>query len=733
MKGLALLAGFIATLVQMPAYASGDGVCGFSDADCGMPALPYLLPDNDTRTNLVLLQSSRNHIPLPIPQPEPDQTRSRVDPFTAYRVMGLAATEDNGDSAQTDTPADPGAPADDKAEEENASLLQKAVQLHFPDTELSTLRDLTPVDLDGRWVSNDLTTLEGFFDLLLADKELNDAQRTQLALVRMRMLSSEYGVSDANTDVAGVPDAGHAGELRRYLASSVAFYEGQLDQADKGFQQLLPASQPWVAETARYMLIRVSINQAMKDAQDEYNMFDPRKMDKRAGKQAVQRIDDYLKQYPRGNYADSAEGLYRRAEWISGDTVALARRFSKALASAKSVDQLQAISNEIDNKLLEDNQFVISTDTPVLMLVQDIKRLRSPDGWMALPALTQEEITRQQPLFEKAGMQEEFRYLQAAFYYYLQRDYAAVLKTLPMTTAEDITGVTAFSVQVLRGLAMQQQKQWDDAEAQWRHLLMLKTTDTQQQFLQLTLAQTLVDSGHPERVFTPESPVKNLRFRSAILKVSADAELLHRQTGPQQTHEERAIALHTLLTKRLTHRDYAGFLKDGAQLKTIAPLKSTENMSWNEEDLTVFDWDGSDTEEGYECPTLQETVTTLSQNASDAHALNCLGEFVLRTGNGVGFDWGESNMLNGLTDAAAQYPGQEFNRLDNYMQVIADAKASPEDKSYALYRAIYCYAPSGYNDCGSQDISKETRKAWFRQLKTDFKGSQWARQLKYYW
>ncbi|MEI7064294.1 hypothetical protein WCU84_11560 [Dickeya chrysanthemi] len=729
MKGLALLAGFVATLVQLPAYASSDGVCGFSDADCGMPALPYLLPDNDTRTNLMLLQSSRNHIPLPIPQPEPDQTRSRVDPFTAYRVMGLDAAEENSDDTQTD----PVAPADDKADEENASLLQKAVQLHFSDTELGQLREMTPVDLDGRWVSNDLTTLESFFDLLLADKTLNDAQRTQLAQVRMKMLSSDYSLDDAKTDLAGVPETGHAGELRRYLTSATAFYEGQLDQADNGFQQLLQASQPWVAETARYMLIRVSINQAMKDAQDEYNIFDPRKMDKAAGQQAIQRINDYLKQYPRGKYVDSAEGLYRRAEWVSGDTVALAGRFSKALASAKSVNQLQVISNEIDNKLLEDNRFVASADTPVLMLVQDIKRLRSPDGWMTLPALTQEELTRQQPLFEAAGMQDAFSYLQAAFQYYQLRDDAAVLKTLPMTTAQDISDVTVFSSQVLRGLAMQRQKQWDEAEAHWRHLLMLKTTYTQQQYLQLALAQTLVDSGHPERVFTPESPVKNLRFRSAILKVSADADLLHRQTGPQQTPEERAIALHTLLTRQLTHRDYAGFLKDSALLKTIAPLKSTENMSWNEEDLTVFGWDGSDTEEGYECPTLQETVTTLSQNARDAHALNCLGEFVLRTGNGVGFDWGESNMLNGLTDAAAHYPGQEFNRLDNYMQVIADAKAPPEDKSYALYRAIYCYAPSGYNDCGSQDIGKETRKAWFRQLKTEFKGSQWARQLKYYW
>lgn len=90
-------------------------------------------------------------------------------------------------------------------------------------------------------------------------------------------------------------------------------------------------------------------------------------------------------------------------------------------------------------------------------------------------------------------------------------------------------------------------------------------------------------------------------------------------------------------------------------------------------------------------------------------------------------------MLSGLTEAVSQFTGDEHNRLDGYMQVIASPKAPPEDKSYALYRAIYCYAPSGYNDCGSQNISKATRRAWFQQLKTEFKGSQWAMQLKYYW
>lgn len=730
MKGLALLAGLITLLGQMPAFASGDMECDSFYANCSM-AVPYLFPENDTRTNLALLQSYRNRILLS--QPMPDQTRTRIDPFTSSQLMGVADTDSVNPSDITTISDSLSRSNDDKDSEKNTSLVHKATLLHFPAPEVEKLRDLTPVDLDGRWVSNDLPALEAFFDLLLADKELTDAHRTQLALVRVRMLSNEYGISDACADLNALPESGHAGELRRYLIAATAFYDGLFDRAEQEFSSLTKASQAWVAETARYMLIRVAINQAMKDSLDEYSMFDPAKADKALGQRAIERIADYLKSYPNGHYVDSAAGLYRRAEWIIGDTAALAMRSGQALSQAKTAQELQLMINEVDNKLLENTSFTTSADAPLLMLIQDLKRLRSPEIQRLMPPLQQEELARQQPLFEKAGMQEEFRYLQAAFAFYVQHDYHAVLNTLPMTTAEDLHDTTLFSAQVLRGLALEQQKQWGDAEAHWRHLLTLKTSYIQQQFLQLALARTLVANDQPERVFTPESPVKNLRFRSAILKTSADAQLLRQQTGAQQTHEERVVALHTLLTKQLMHRNYSDFLKDSALLKTITPLQNSDDPSWGNEDLNTFGWDGSDTEEGYSCPSLQETVTTLSKNARDAHALNCLGEFFLRTGTDVRFDWDEGNMLTGLTDARPHYAGNRFTRLDNYMQVIADAKAATDDKSYALYRAIYCFAPSGSNDCGTQDISLETRKAWFRQLKTKYKGSQWARQLKYYW
>ncbi|VEI75613.1 Uncharacterised protein [Serratia fonticola] len=68
-----------------------------------------------------------------------------------------------------------------------------------------------------------------------------------------------------------------------------------------------------------------------------------------------------------------------------------------------------------------------------------------------------------------------------------------------------------------------------------------------------------------------------------------------------------------------------------------------------------------------------------------------------------------------------------------YQQVIADPKAEPEDKTYALYRAVMCFSPSGYNSCDRQEISQKTRQRWFNLLKSQYKGNQWEQKLKYYW
>ena len=71
--------------------------------------------------------------------------------------------------------------------------------------------------------------------------------------------------------------------------------------------------------------------------------------------------------------------------------------------------------------------------------------------------------------------------------------------------------------------------------------------------------------------------------------------------------------------------------------------------------------------------------------------------------------------------------------MNTYTSVLANARSSKEDKAYALFRAVNCYAPSGVNDCGGPDVPKSQRKAWFTSLKRDYAGTWWSSALQYYW
>jgi hypothetical protein len=46
---------------------------------------------------------------------------------------------------------------------------------------------------------------------------------------------------------------------------------------------------------------------------------------------------------------------------------------------------------------------------------------------------------------------------------------------------------------------------------------------------------------------------------------------------------------------------------------------------------------------------------------------------------------------------------------------------------------VYCYAPSGTNDCGGTSVELPQRRAWFQQLKREYPRSVWAQKLDVYW
>jgi hypothetical protein len=195
---------------------------------------------------------------------------------------------------------------------------------------------------------------------------------------------------------------------------------------------------------------------------------------------------------------------------------------------------------------------------------------------------------------------------------------------------------------------------------------------------------------------------------------------------------EREIALFTLLYKQVTRGAYKDFLTDLALVPADAPKTVEEYAQVGYGVFPTGLFLGKGSHKDYPCPTLKESVAKLAANPKSANALVCLADFMRVNG----FD---QNPLDAKLDpddlggAPSQFAGPGFSRLDLYRGVIADPKTVANDKAYALYRAVQCYAPGGYNSCSGKEASKVQRKAWFLQLKRDYPNSKWAEISQYYW
>jgi hypothetical protein len=86
-----------------------------------------------------------------------------------------------------------------------------------------------------------------------------------------------------------------------------------------------------------------------------------------------------------------------------------------------------------------------------------------------------------------------------------------------------------------------------------------------------------------------------------------------------------------------------------------------------------------------------------------------------------------------LGSTPTRFAGKPYSRLEAYKGIMASTTATAEDKAYALYRAVRCYAPSGSNSCGGPGVELPQRRAWFQKLKRDYPKSRWAQELQYYW
>lgn len=703
------IAAAAALVYAMPARASSDFECvpavepAGTDFGFGCAGSAILAPANDTRINLALLLADRHrtaYVARP-PETEPLQRPILPMPFSWGTYASRVGRVGEGEDASWTIMTGQGTPCVSADSGEAQFIAALNADKSVPADEKSRLADAR------RSVA--------------CKDEATEESTSGSAAVATDAL-------DADLDTAVSSKAGR--EFLAYWRAAVGFYNGAYDPAP--FVALSKSKQPWVREASRYMVGRTWALAALARGFGDYGDIEFEGMDRAALGKAETALMAYVRDYPRGQYTASAHGLLRRVYWLGQDQDKLLDAYRWQIeqtdASLRNLTDTD-LAQEIDAKLPEEAYRADKAD-PLLLAVDDLRRMRALEGPPGDEGLSRDALLAQRSRFARAP--ELFEYLLAAHAYFVEKSPERVLTLLPDAAPTGEMNALQFSRQALRVLAMDAARDARAREA-WLRLFPHAQQAYQRETLQLGLALHDQRAGAIPRVFEANSPVVDPAFRERVLMNLAGPDLLRaRVKDTKAPARERAIAAYVLLYKQLTRGRYADFLSDAkAFLPKNAPGSDGRYFKLEQAPpLGDFAWGG--TVEGYRCPSLQTVAATLAKTPDNVAASLCLGEFVRLKGYDA-FELDLSPSANELGGGPSQFPGEPFSRQRIYRSAMNDASATPEDKAYALYRAVNCYAPSGNNDCGGEDVPKETRKAWFRRLKSEYASSPWAKKLEYYW
>jgi hypothetical protein len=683
-------------------YASGDYSCSAPRGaifflryeSCN--SVPFLSPSNDSRLNLELLlidaerlTGSLNATPTPdLPMME-DHVFLRV-PFDmdSWQLSepGLSVADKNSTNSS--------ASANDYAQGEGSRCNSAAAGL------------------------------KAFENAVNAAVSLAKEDAAILIGVRSNLIVSCSAIAPANLKPPQGLRSALARDFAAYVAGANAFYAGDFAAALKNFDNIKNSTNPWLKETSRYMMGRTLLNSAQRSAFGEWGDLKLANVDKDSLKSAEDAFNSYLHDFPRGMYAASSQGLLRRVYWLGGDQTQLAEALDRALSdSEKSTNNVTSLDlvQEADAKLLASVQ-IDQIKSPRFLAIVDLMRMRSngPQAGVSNTnaPLKLAELEAQKDRF--ASNPALYNYLLAAFHLYVDDKPDKALAVLPSVPIAPLN-YFAFSQQTLRMLALEAGKQYGKERKLVLEMWPLVKLPLELEQLQLALARVEVLSGHTDRIFASDSPIRERAIRTIVVEYTASAEMLRQRIkDPKEDANVVNAAMYSLLYKELTGAKYQAFQTD---LALMPPHP--------QDLLTPFVATGEGKNAGYQCPSLREVAATLQRDGNDARSLNCVGELVRL--QGVHYGQGAAPPATDLGGASSLFPVTNYSRLDGYMKVIANHQAERDARAYALYRAVRCYAPSGINDCGRQDFPESTRKQWFDTLHKEYPDSVWAKSLKYYW
>ena len=525
-------------------------------------------------------------------------------------------------------------------------------------------------------------------------------------------------------------------EFLGYIQAADAFYAGQWDQSRTALAALGSAGDPWVRETAAYLSIRTEYAAAQAGAFSEYGDFELAKVDRSSVKRGLVANAAYLKAWPAGRYAASAQGLVRRGLWLAGDKFALAREYERVLATVDPASPAAGdLVFEIDNKWLFAPGAGETPQSAMMLATRDLMQMRravdeSGKEWLS-PALTAAALDAQKDVF--AAQPDLFSFLQATHAFYIGNNPRRVLALVPDDAKRASYTNLAFSRQVLRGQALASLKDRNE-EGFWLDLLGGAKGQWQRPTVELGLAMSWERRGKLALVFAKNSPISESMIRRQLILNSAAPDMLRTNAADASRPQyERDLALFTLLHKDLSRGDFAAFGRDQTQVRAGADKDGYMYYLPDQDSLPLGLFTRGKWSDGYACPALAQTAKALAANPQAVGPRLCLGDFWRLNGfdqMDIGDTPRKTDELGGFADL---FPGKPSPRSAIYASIITDPKVTGPDKAYALYRSVMCYAPSGYNGCGGKDVPKSQRKAWYDQLKATYPTSPWAKKLRYFW
>jgi hypothetical protein len=666
---------------------------------CGL-GTAVLSPYNDSRVNLLLAMT----------RPAGDQTVENIDLPYRDAASGIKspfyieAIQRSGD------------PEEKKRAEYNHFVeLLRALGLN--DDELK--RSLDRINRNYR--VPDLSPLAyralDFHKIVRSDGALDETDRRQI--IRY-LLELGPAATTANTE-----------DYCKYISAANAFHANDWDKAKQLFALLLDSRTAWVREASLYNLIRIEIHKTHMQSTDRYGLHDVEDIDQVQAAKILPAIQRYLSEFPNGLYADSARNLKRRAYWLTRDNKNLIRSFSDAIRTIRERNDFLAaamLAMEIDDKYPRSAPSQIEWDDPVIATSQILIRLRKPASAHKADQYDPVElaaIIAHEDNFKRQNALSLYQYLLTAYDFFKEERYEAVVQGTE-NWKENLAQAdhAGFSRAALRAEALGKLKRWQDASTLLKELRELSPSPLLKDNFQLAQAQNLEASGNLARVFEPDSIIQSPVLRERLLRSSANDRLLEYVLDQQHTAaREKAVALVALLYKELLSRRYKTLLE---HQKKYGALKLDDV-----DGLGLLRNETVDSADDFVCPKWSEVLGDLSGPRASPRALLCLGER-LRTLEDS-YMMSVDRYRNELGSSDDGFNTSGLTRLSLYLAVIDDPSAGDDDKSFALRRALYCFATTGYNHCGPGDVPLEQRKAWFTKLKSRYKNSPWAMKQKYYW